>query len=520
MAVTATYTLSVDWNNDGDWSDANEDITAYVLREHGMEWAYGRDRASQLAGRSTAGQFRCVLKNTDGRFSSFNASGPLYGNLVPGRKVRLQVTDGVVTATFVWFLATLEPQPVTRNVNVALLTAVGPLGWLNDPRRKTSLAMTTSILTGDAADDILDEAGWPAGDRSIDAGQTTMKRHWSVGESPLAALRRVEATESGFLRESRDGKVVFESRHHRLAGAHLTSQATYTDALGGTLSYRRAHQEDPLAEVFNRFEAEVPFWTVGATAVLWTLGQTGADSPRIDPGQSVEFWATYPRDPGRDPRTGRFTSANAAVDAWTTPVSTTDFLTNSQADGLGTNLTASMAVAAVKTANSMKVTLTNNHATLAAYVTFLQARGTGVTAGDPARVVREDSASQTAYGERSFPHEGGYLPSVEEAGDWAAFNLSIYKAPRPPVSLLVAANRSAAQMTEALTRDVSDRITVVGSGASQLGMNGAFFVERITHRVDGSKRHLMTLECSPAEGFGGFMVLDTGPGLDTGRLGY
>jgi hypothetical protein len=52
-------------------------------------------------------------------------------------------------------------------------------------------------------------------------------------------------------------------------------------------------------------------------------------------------------------------------------------------------------------------------------------------------------------------------------------------------------------MEEARVRDVSDRITIESDAATALGINGDFFVERISHRVfDNGLSHTVRYECS------------------------
>ena len=43
--IAVTYRYYIDWNGDGDFSDANENISAFVFE---ASWEYGRDYASQL----------------------------------------------------------------------------------------------------------------------------------------------------------------------------------------------------------------------------------------------------------------------------------------------------------------------------------------------------------------------------------------------------------------------------------------------------------------------------------------
>lgn len=504
-----TLALEVDWDNDATFDGGIEDITQYV--DGAIACSLGRDRASQLTGRAIAGSLECRLYNNDGRFSSFLTTSPLYGSIVPGRRVRLSYTYSAVTYRL-WsgFLDSIIPLPSLDGAPAAVLRASGPLAWLNDPQRQASIPMSTNVATGTAVGAILDDASWPAGDRSIDAGQTTMARFWVDKQGALNALRKVEDTESGFLREGRDGKGIFEDRHHRLKTPHTVSQATYSDAAAAALPYVAIQQEDAWAEVYRRFEARIQLFTVSALAVLWTLAATGADSPFIGAGESQTFWASYPNpDSGTDA---------VAVDAWTTPVSATDYTANSAADGSGTDLTASVSVAVSTFANALKITLTNNHASLPAYLTLLQARGTPVVALDPVTRYAEDTAVLPV---RTYPNPGEFIPTVVEGQDWCDFNLAIYKDPIPVVGIGFFGNVDDAHLVEVLSREVSDRVTVVaGSSRTQLGINEDFFIESAKYVVSPYGDIEASFELSPADAFGGFWILDLSE-LGTGtKLAY
>ena len=80
MAV-AKWLIHVDWNGDGDFSDANEDVTSDVL---GVTLEHFRDLSS---GHMEAARLELQLKNDDHKYSPPNGSLPLSGNLKPGRTV-------------------------------------------------------------------------------------------------------------------------------------------------------------------------------------------------------------------------------------------------------------------------------------------------------------------------------------------------------------------------------------------------------------------------------------------------
>src|SRR4030042_1322678 len=125
--ITANYRYYVDWNGDGDFSDSNENISAFVFE---ASWEYGRDYASQLNGRSKAGSCRLSLDNSDSRFSPFNVSSPIYGQMLPGRRVRITMQIGGGSEVTMWqgYLESVSPTVGAMvKVSTADLLAYGAL---------------------------------------------------------------------------------------------------------------------------------------------------------------------------------------------------------------------------------------------------------------------------------------------------------------------------------------------------------------------------------------------------------
>ena len=133
---------------------------------------------------------------------------------MPGRKVRLTGNDGSTTFTL-WegFLDRIEPVVSPKNAKRADMTCIGPLGYLN--RFEVSTEMQTKTKTGAAFTEVLDEAGWPAGDRDIDTGIVTMAHFWADRKATFTALRLIEDTETGNIEESADGDIRWRDRHAR-----------------------------------------------------------------------------------------------------------------------------------------------------------------------------------------------------------------------------------------------------------------------------------------------------------------
>jgi hypothetical protein len=509
--VVATYKLQVDWNNDGDWGDTGEEID--MGRVRGITCSFGRDRASQLTGRSKSGSLRATLDNRSGDYNQFNSDSPIYGNILPGRPVRLLGTSATQSDQAIWqgYLLRITPQVFLGGDATAILEATGPLGQIN--LDQIEVEMVTSQRTDQVVDDILDAAGWPAGSsfRTLDTGKTTVTRYWKSATYTVPALQEVESTEGGFIREGKDGKIIFDNRHHRLSGVGLTSQATYSDASDAARVYSGLIMDDPLPHIFNQFSTDVQTYTTASVAVLWTLSESGASSPSIAPGVARTYIARYPTT----------ASANNArgVAVWTTTAATTDMLGNTAADGSGTNVTASIGISVSKSSETMEITLTNN-TSATAYITKLQARGTAISADDPASIKQEDATSQTAFGKRTWPSKTKFIPDTGEALDWADFNLSIYKDPTAVLQLSFFANRDNNSVDEMLDRDISERVTVVAANTADLSINRDFFIEAVRHQISANRLHQVTYLLSDAVQFSDFWVLNTSALGTSTRLAY
>ena len=507
------YEVKVDWDHDDTYGHGSSDITGDILRTGRWKWSFGRTGDSSLTDKSKAGVLKLTLINDTGKYSSFNTGSAIAGLILPGRRVRVKM--GRVTANVQQWLGRLDtiiPVSEVGKLDVAELTAYGILASVaaGEPRTDREI----DILTSDAMDVLLDDISWSAGERDINTGQTTMP-YWffsqAQGTGALKEARKIEDTEMGFIRESKAGKFVFEDRHFRLTGARLTSQVIYSDEGGaGEIGYQRIPQKDPIKSVYNRVVAQAPAQSLGSLAILWTMPATGADSPTIGPGETKRFVAEYPTPDAATEDVGA---------VWTTLVANTDYKTNSESGGGGTDLTGDMTVSLVKGLDVMVISMTNDHATLLANVTLLQARGQPVQAGNAQKMEEFDQDSIDAYGDREFPIRAKFLPDVDAAVDYARYVIALHKdlAPRPTIRFF--ANRDNDHMDEAINRDISDRITVKSDSATNLGIDEDFFVERIEHTViRAGDSHIVTLVVSSAESTAGGIVLDTGPGLDTGYL--
>ena len=318
----------------------------------------------------------------------------------------------------------------------------------------------------------------------------------------IDAMRLVEEAEAGFVKESKTGQIAFENRYHRLTEtASTTSQATFSDASGAAHSYVSLAQTDPLTTIINHVEATARTFDTASIATLWTHPETGSDSPTLAPGEVKTFEAEFPNPD----------SANSAmeVNLWTTPAATTDVLVWTASDASGTNLTSSITIGAVKTAERMAITLTNGSSS-AGYVTLLKARGTAVSTKNPCIVRAIDTTSQGIYGERKYVAKTKFIPTTSQAQDWCEYQMAIYGSPIEILTMTIPASAQG-NIGQVMSRDISERITITATNDAALGINADFFIESERHNVtNGGTEHVTTWQLSPASGgYSQFWVLGT-----------
>lgn len=385
-------------------------------------------------------------------------------------------------------LDVVNPQISISEANTALLEAMGPLAWLSRADFDLFLFINTNQLSGAVMNDLLDAVSWPAGSRNIDAGRSTIAQYYFNKSGVLGtrdrkvsfidAAHKVEETENGFLHEGKNGIIKFEDRDHRLDSVVVTAKVGLSDdPSAGEITYGTIDQSDLEDEIFNLFTTTIQNYTVGSITDIWTNPEavvSGANIPTIPAGQSKTYVAAAPVDASYD-----------VISLWTTPVATTDFLANSEADGTGTNVTGDIAVVVVKSTLLMTITFTNNHASLDAKFTLMKARGQPLNLDNPVLVLAQNVVSQAKYGIRKFPIPAEMVRDTEEGQDHVDWLNSVYSEVRPKLDMTIYANKDSDHLEHVLIRDISDCIDVeANSTRTQLGLvDHHFFIESMKHTV-------------------------------------
>jgi hypothetical protein len=161
------------------------------------------------------GQLSLRIVDQNGDFNPQNVSGPYFGLLNPMRKVQITATWNTVTypifSGFITNYSTTTPK-FTGDIVYTTITAVDAFRLAQNAQISTVTDSGAGQLSGTRINKILDQIGWPASMRDIDAGQTTLQADPGSPRTALQAMQTVELSEYGSLYVDANGEFVFQDR--------------------------------------------------------------------------------------------------------------------------------------------------------------------------------------------------------------------------------------------------------------------------------------------------------------------
>jgi hypothetical protein len=571
------YHLLVDWDNDGKFINEYDNLGPNMIS---VETKSGRDYASQLTGKAAVGKLIAHLHDIEGRYCSMNPLSPLYGSLLPGRKVQLALALRVNIEGVTEF-----PNPFYPTINAVGLTEVF------DPSLDAyNVEGLTEVI--DPVYPVISIFGLGEGDFSLDSSYSTegitpeeddptilwtghlselkpSKDLYSVPTVQLEAVGPLGKLKKEITPPAQRNKLSGEIIHiildevgwpleqrgidsgqteidpwfvdkkdalNAIRDIEETELGFLYESKSGFIIFEDRHRrlkgdhlinqatfsDDGLGDAgFRNIEYYDPLREIFNEVVATVAPLRVADSPVI-------LW-TFQEEapvlvPGQSltwwaeyPNAEVDPENGAYVDSWITPVAGTDIIVSGVSS-------ANIGISVTKFANSMKITLKNNGSAPATITTF-RARGAPVRKVEPIRVSDEDADSQSKYGVRPFTLPGVWLPNTNMARDFCEYIISRYKDPLPMVRMDFKASKNDRNMRQAIERKISDRVTIKVSGPrNPLGLNGEYFIESISHKITSWGRvHDVVFELSHAAGDTGYWILGV-PGFselgETTRLAY
>jgi hypothetical protein len=198
----------------------------------------GVSRFDGIYGRAEAGTMDVRLANEDRRFDPTNLAGPYVAGGVTqvkaGRAIRLRATwAGVAYDLFRGFID--QPRLNYKNRNLATVTLLATDGTavVANYDQNGGATVGAGEDTGARIGRILDNAGWPAEERNLAVGKTTVQGT-DLSANAWSEIIQTSDTELGEVYFDVDGKITFRHRHALSTDTRSnTSQATFGDANDG-----------------------------------------------------------------------------------------------------------------------------------------------------------------------------------------------------------------------------------------------------------------------------------------------
>ena len=199
------------------------------------------------------GSMSLRIIDQNGDFNPMNPASPYYNLLTPMRKVVISASYGASTypifAGYITSYETTTPRDVGEVVYTTI-QAVDGFRLASNAQISTVASATAGQTSGTRIGKILDQIGWPATQRDIDTGQTTVQADPGNARTALAALQTIESTEYGALYMDALGNFTFQDR--QLTSTSVAGTPVVFNDDGTGISYNNAlwRLDDTL--VFNK----------------------------------------------------------------------------------------------------------------------------------------------------------------------------------------------------------------------------------------------------------------------------
>ena len=491
-----TYIFEIDWDNDGDFGDANEDITSDV---YSASWGLGFAKPHDPIAKT--GELALELVNTDRKYSPAYTGGPLYGNLKPMRKVRVRgaVPGGSTVVLWTGYIRSIDPGTGKHDA-IAKIVCQDAMGVL------ASANASIELQANKRADELIPTVlaqhdGIP---RDLETGQSTFPYagdKWRAESTKITtALRDIASSELGQIWVTRGGTLRFIDRNWK-------QKAT---AYAGTIddSMSRITVEYGLQQIYNVARCTVePREIESGTFVLWTNQGTAVE---VQANSRKTVRAQFRDDNGN--RVG----AGSVI----TPEATTDYRAFPTPEGTGWEYTTEprLTVEMEPKAESAEITFQwgsvegygGTPVLGPIYMTHLQVRGVDrLVTYDRQDFAAIGTASTAAYNVRELVHRAPLLDETALAEAFAEYFVFLYEEPQVIVKSAEIVNGDSARLDHIMYRTIGDRL-VVSDYKSGLTNEDYFIIGEKHQLSDGFSLHRCTWQLERADTFKAWLLGITG----------
>lgn len=487
MSRVINYRVRIDWDFDGDYTEAYNDVSSYFESADGR-LAFSEPTELLASGKGVVDRCKITLRNPGGIFSPLNTSGPLYSSIRDGKAyhapmyIEVSIDGGTNWSRVFTGVAKIPQETGTTSKQNPLVTI--------DCRSKDELLLQRRISTTLAqfqawADGAVNEAqiisavlaAISASPTAIDAGLVSVPYAWWDDESALEELWKLAAAAGGRFYANADGVYCYENAAHWLDHTSQETLTWPTDYGSLQATYRDS-------DLYSTVTVEASSRMLGEWDVVWE-----PDEPVVvTPGATKKITARLQQ-----------------------PIYTT-FAPDWQAVSAGgENLNAYVTVGAQYFAQRVEFTIANSNPYWAAYIRKFKLTARPVLGGPDFEESRNSAthgsngAFFAARGERTRSmRANAFVQSKAQAGMLALFLLHQSEWPRLTYQLR--------GVPGVPSRRPGDRITINDSSLASSARDAYITTVDWTLDVNGFRQNLTLIDAEqlfPYQSEGYFVVHDT-----------
>lgn len=398
VEYTTPNTSAITWNVMFRWDGSNyTDEAAYA---QSLQIERGRDGPLDEV---RAGKCTIVLDNYTDRFNPWNSGGALYTYLKPGIAMYVNARyHGIAYLLFSGHIEDIRPSGKLGN-KVVTITAYD--GWHIIKDQTAELSLSIASQTHDTRlEDIATAISIPA----IDCTSSKSCALFWANKNAGQLIQDVMNSEFGYVWIQPSTSYVYRlmSRGSDYTGR---GQTTIGDSYLTDIAINQ-----PWDLICNKCRVTAHIPSLTAEMDVWKLEEIIS----IAAGATTTVWAPYVDSYGQSCTCG----------AVTTPTTPTDYTANTQADGLGTDKSAQIAITMTVYTETAKLAIKNNDAGTV-YLTLCKLRGTAVEY-KATTAQHEDSTSKSAYGTHQQNFSLDWLQSIDDANTFATDYVHFWKDPQ------------------------------------------------------------------------------------------
>ncbi|MFA7253995.1 MAG: hypothetical protein WC107_05590 [Patescibacteria group bacterium] len=372
------WIINIDWTGNG---AINEN--AYIRQ---IDINRGREHYLNPSGsgfeKMQPGKATLVFDNSNGRYNPYNVDSPLYGDILPGRKIQILayiVATKKTEVRFTGHITDLQPSADSKEVTI---TAEDGMRWLEDA--EYSSGVIYSRMTFDAINLVLSFVNWPY-QRNIQPSFQPLQVFEPGSGSSLSIIQQLAEANLGTFFIDRYGKAIFYPVNYLITTSHDIDES---------ILLREIRISQPWETVRNKIKIIANRKGKRPESNVWTM----AGIETFTAGQTKSFGATFKSSDGLSIE---YLKANTAIDGTGNDVS--DNFTVTKSDITSTNCTLSVTY----------------NGTGTAYLLGLFLVGSAIVSA-PESKTASDSTSILKYGPRSFTLDNPWLQDRSYAAAYAS----------------------------------------------------------------------------------------------------